>query len=60
MGDTVTEGNYARYGVQVQRNGIIFTFEAEKEDENERPLLCPDETMPDRRASCHSRHTRYP
>lgn len=33
MGDTVTEGNYARYGVQVQRNGIIFTFEAEKEDE---------------------------
>lgn len=33
MGYTIKEGNYACYGVQVQNDGIIFTFEAEKEDE---------------------------
>ena len=33
MGDTVREGNYAAYGVQAAENGMIFTFEAEKEDE---------------------------
>jgi len=33
MGNTMKEGNYAKYGVQVQSDGIIFTFEAEKEDE---------------------------
>lgn len=33
MSYTMKEGNYAQYGVQVQNDGIIFTFEAEKEDE---------------------------
>lgn len=33
MSNTISEGNYACYGVQVQTDGIIFTFEAEKEDE---------------------------
>lgn len=33
MDDTTREGNYAGYGVQVQQDGIIFTFEAEKEDD---------------------------
>lgn len=33
MSNTISEGNYARYGVQVQADGMIFTFEAEKEDE---------------------------
>lgn len=28
----IKEGNYAAYGVQVDKDGIIFTFEAEKED----------------------------
>lgn len=28
----IKEGNYAAYGVQVNEDGIIFTFEAEKED----------------------------
>ena len=32
MGYTIREGNYERYGVQVNRDGIIFTFEAEKEE----------------------------
>lgn len=33
MSNTISEGNYERYGVQVQNDDIIFTFEAEKEDE---------------------------
>lgn len=33
MDYTIREGNYERYGVQVNTDGIIFTFEAEKEDE---------------------------
>lgn len=33
MGYTISEGNYERYGVQVNSEGIIFTFEAEKEAE---------------------------
>ena len=33
MDDTIKEGNYAKYGAQVQSDGIVFTFEAEKEDE---------------------------
>lgn len=32
MSYTMREGNYACYGVQVQNDSIIFTFEAEKED----------------------------
>ena len=32
MGYAIREGNYERYGVQVNKDGIIFTFEAEKED----------------------------
>ncbi len=33
MGNVISEGNYACYGIQVQNDGMIFTFEAEKEDE---------------------------
>lgn len=33
MGYTVKEGNYQSYGVQINKDGMIFTFEAEKEDE---------------------------
>ena len=35
MGYAIREGNYKQYGVQVNSDGIIFTFEAEKEDECE-------------------------
>ena len=33
MGYTIKEGNYQSYGVQIDSEGMIFTFEAEKEDE---------------------------
>lgn len=33
MGYAIKEGNYAKYGVQVEKEEITFTFEAEKEDE---------------------------
>lgn len=32
MGYTIKEGNYQSYGVQIKKDGIVFTFEAEKED----------------------------
>ncbi|MBP3488310.1 MAG: glycogen operon protein GlgX [Roseburia sp.] len=35
MGYTIKEGDYEEYGVQVKEGGVIFTFEAEKEDECE-------------------------
>lgn len=35
MDYTIKEGDYAQYGVQRRNGGIIFTFEAEKEDECE-------------------------
>ncbi len=33
MADKIKEGNYERYGVQITAEGIVFTFEAEKEEE---------------------------
>lgn len=54
MGYTIKEGDYEQYGVQMKNGGVIFTFEAEKEDEcavllyDKEHKVTDEVTVPDR------------